>query len=157
MVRAIESQGAGLFADEQAFIPDLDLVATEPVTVTPASPEGLAVKRMSTLRRRPDLSAEEFRGEWQIHADLVKRMPGVAGYVQHVVVARGRDDESGKSGTPAASYDEVSLDGVVEMWFRDIRYVESAFSSPAGQETMRHATTFLADINTYLVDCIRIL
>lgn len=157
MVEAIESQSAGLLADEQAFIGDLDLIVTEPFTVIPPDPQGPAVKRMSTLRRRPDLSAQEFVREWRTHADLVKRMPGVAGYVQHVVVARARGDESGKSGTPSASYADVPLDGVVEMWFRDIDDVAAAFSSPEGQATMRHATTFLADINTYLVDCVRIL
>lgn len=156
MTQAIDSLSNQLFTDEQEFIGDLDLLVTEPVTVIP-TPDHASVKRMSTLRRRPELSVAEFVAAWSDHAELVRRMPGVAGYRQHVVIDRARDTDQGKSGAPTASYDDVPIDGVVEMWFGDVGDIESAFSSPEGQETMRHAATFLSEINTYIVDCIQIV
>jgi uncharacterized protein (TIGR02118 family) len=157
MEAAIDAHGASLLDDEQLFLGQLDVVITTPNTVIPAPEDAVAVKRMSTLRRRPELSEEDFRREWGVHAGLVKRMPGVEGYVQHVVVARAKDSEGEKSKTPSATYDDVPVDGIVEMWFRDLDHLEAAFSSPEGQVTMRHATTFLQDINTYLVHSIRVL
>lgn len=156
MVSAIENQANTLTEDESHFIGDLDLVIAEPAAVIQPPEESGAIKRMSTLRRLPGTSVQHFVDEWRHHADLVRQMPGVLGYVQNVVVARGKDAH-GKSAMPDAGYDAVPIDGVVEMWFRDTSAIEDAFSSPQGQKTMSHAKSFLGEINTYLVDCLPIV
>lgn len=155
MASAIDAQGPVLLDDERAFVGDLDLVMVEPTTVI-EPPEGEAVKRISTLRRRPDTSAAKFVAEWRVHADLVRRMPGVLGYGQNSVVARAKDTGS-KSGRPTATYDQIAIDGIVEMWFPDTAAIDGAFRSVEGQETMRSARSFIADINTYLVECVTVL
>jgi hypothetical protein len=45
---------------------------------------------MSTLKRRSDLTEDDFRREWIVHRDLVRKMPGASGYRQNVVIARER-------------------------------------------------------------------
>ena len=139
---------AALVADERHFLGDLHIVTGEQSVVV-AVPEGEArgrlLKRISTLKRRADLSEDDFRREWKVHADHVRRMPGVAGYRQNVILARER-----VKGRPCG-YDELPIDGIVELWFEDTGMLDAAFASPAGQVTMQHATTFLEEITAFLV------
>jgi uncharacterized protein (TIGR02118 family) len=67
-----------LAEDEARFIGNLKLItAIQHVVVEPR--RGLPlVKRMSTLKRRPDVSSEQFPREWfDVHSTLVKRLPEV--------------------------------------------------------------------------------
>ena len=139
---------ARLIADEKHFLGLLHIVTVTQsvvITVPEASKRGNALKRLSILKRRPDISADEFRSEWTAHADLVRRMPGVLGYRQNVVIARERT-----KGEPC-SYDDLPIDGLVELWFNGPHALEAAFTSAAGQAATRHAKTFLAEITAFLV------
>jgi uncharacterized protein (TIGR02118 family) len=140
---------AELIADEQRFLSNLHIVTTVQHVVVPL-PDGAKrsalLKRISTLKRRPDLSEDEFRREWIVHRDLVRKMPGVAAYRQNVVIARER-----VKGQPC-NYDELPIDGIVELWFENAATLEVAFASPAGRVTMQHALTFLAEITAFVVE-----
>jgi len=139
---------AALIADEQRFLGDLHIVTAEQNVVipVPASPKREALlKRVSTLKRRPDVSEDDFRREWIVHRDLVSQMPGVAGYRQNVVIERERI-----KGKPCG-YEELPIDGIVELWFENAATLEAAFGSPAGRTTMKHALTFLAEITAFAV------
>lgn len=139
---------ARLVADERHFLGDLHIVTAEQSVVVPVPEDavrGKLLKRMSTLKRRPDITEDDFRREWKVHADFVRKMPGVAGYRQNVIVARER-----VKGRPCG-YDDLPIDGVVELWFEDTATLDAAFGSAAGQVTMRHATTFLSEITAFLV------
>ncbi len=138
--------GPRLVADEQHFIGRLRILTLQQHTVI-APPASGALKRMSLLRRRPDVSPERFAHEWrEVHGPLVRGLPGVLGYRQNLVT--GRQAPKGRE----ASYDELPIDGVVELWFADTASIDAAFGSPAGQETMAHAETFIGEITTFLVD-----
>lgn len=84
---------AELIADENRFIGGLHILTAEQNVVIPV-PEGAArsklLKRISTLKPRPDASEEDFRREWKIHGEYVRKMPGVSAYRQNVVVGRER-------------------------------------------------------------------
>jgi uncharacterized protein (TIGR02118 family) len=109
------------------------------------------IKRMSTLKRRPDVSPSRFKSEWfELHATLVKRIPGVKGYNQNLVIGRTRAD-----GTHA-TYDELPIDGFVELWFTDKRSLEAAFATGSGKTLMTHALEFIGEISTFLVEPIAI-
>jgi uncharacterized protein (TIGR02118 family) len=67
------------------------------------------IKAVTTFKRRPDLSVEDFRRHWQTtHAALVSALPGLRRYVQNPAhdsaYARGR---------------EPDFDGIAETWFDD--------------------------------------
>ena len=139
---------AALIADENRFLGGLHIVtaAQHVVVPVPVEPKRSALlKRISTLKRRRDISEEDFRREWIVHRDLVLRMPGVSGYRQNVVIARELI-----KGTPCG-YNDLPIDGIVELWFESTATLESAFSSPAGRTTMAHAKTFLAEITAFVV------
>jgi uncharacterized protein (TIGR02118 family) len=138
-----------LIADERHFLGELHIVTAEQSVVVPvpASPKREALlKRISTLKRRSGLSEDDFRREWNVHRNLVRQMPGVAGYRQNVVIARERI-----KGQPCG-YDDLPIDGIVELWFEDAATLEAAFGSAAGRTTMKHAQTFLGEITVFSVE-----
>jgi len=137
-----------LGADESTFIGDLKLVTAIQQQVVPIATGEPLIKRMSTLKRRPDVSAERFQREWfDVHSQLVKRLPEVKGYTQNLIF-----DRSHERGRPIA-YDEFPIDGIVELWFGDADALESGFGSASGKTLMTHAEEFLAEISTFLVEC----
>ncbi|MEJ8849868.1 EthD domain-containing protein [Variovorax rhizosphaerae] len=139
---------ADLIADENHFLGGVHIVTAEQrVVIDLPEREARArlLKRMSILKRRPDLGEEDFRREWKVHGDLMRKMPGVSAYRQNVVIARER-----VKGQPCG-YDDFPIDGIVELWFEDAATLEQAFGSAAGKETMAHARTFLAEITAFVV------
>jgi len=139
---------AALIADEHHFLGGLHIVTASQHVVAPVpgeSERGALLKRISTLKRRPDITEQDFRREWIVHRDLVLKMPGVSGYRQNVVMARERI-----KGQPCG-YEDLPMDGIVELWFESPSALEAAFSSPAGRTTMAHAKTFLAEITAFAV------
>jgi EthD domain len=44
------------------------------------------------------------------------------------------------------------VDGVVELWFTDTGELDRAFASPEGVATMKHASTFIDEITTFMVE-----
>lgn len=146
-------RAAALIEDESRFLGGLHIVTVAPsvVVAVPEERRAKLLKRISLLKRRPDVSLEDFSREWQIHAEYVRRMPGVAGYRQNIIVAR-----EFTKGT-ACSYEQLPLDGVVELWFEDTRALEAAFASRSGRATMSHARSFLAEITAFLAEERRIV
>jgi uncharacterized protein (TIGR02118 family) len=143
------SLAAELIADEQHFLGGLHIVTAEPSVVIPlpqAAERARLLKRMSIITRLPSLSEEDFRHEWKVHGDLVRKMPGVGAYRQNVVIARER--EKGKP----CDYETLPIDGIVELWFEDEITLQQAFASPAGQAAMAHAKAFLGEITAFLVN-----
>lgn len=138
-----------LAEDEARFMQNLVvLTALQNVIIAPPAESGTLVKRMSLLRKRPDVSAAEFQMQWfDMHATLVRRIPGVRGYRQNLVIETRRDRFD-----PADNPGDVGIDGVVELWFDSTDAIEAGFRSPQGLTTMAHAEEFLANISTYMVD-----
>jgi len=144
---ASEKQVKELGEDEARFIGELKLITAIQHVVIP-KPVGIPlIKRMTTLRRRPDVSAEKFAEEWfDVHSVLVKRLPQVKGYTQNLIF-----DRSFGRGKPA-TYAELPIDGIVELWFTDADSLNAGFASDAGKTLMTHATEFIADMSTFLVE-----
>lgn len=140
---------ADLIADEARFLGGLHIVTAEQRVVIPVPPTAARqrlLKRMSTLRRRADVSEGDFRREWIVHGEMVKKMPGVSAYRQNVIVGR-----EATKGTPCSD-EELPIDGIVELWFDSPETLEAAFASPAGQRTMAHAKSFLSEITAFVVE-----
>jgi len=76
----------------------------------------------------------------------VKRLPEVKGYTQNLIFDRAHG-----RGRPA-TYGELPIDGIVELWFTDVERLNTGFASDAGKTLMAHATEFIAEISTFLVE-----
>lgn len=137
-----------LKADEDNFLGGLTILTALQNTVVQPPKTGKFVKRMSFLRKRGDVSSEAFQHEWfDNHSFLVKRLPGLLGYRQNLVIDR-MDDRFNPSGASEGAV----IDGVVELWFESSEAIEKAFRSPIGTTTMTHAQEFISEISTYLVE-----
>lgn len=148
MRAAFASEAAPLLAEDEArFLGRLRIITVDQREVIAPPPGQRLVKRMSLLRRRPDVDEATFEREWRVeHARLVKLTPGVRGYRQNLVI--GREAVKGTR----CGYDELPIDGVVELWFTDTEDLNSAFASPQGVTLMNHATTFIDEITTFMVE-----
>ncbi|EUC16605.1 EthD domain-containing protein [Paraburkholderia hospita] len=137
-----------ILADENHFLGQLHIVTVEQTAVVEVPVDAIRskiMKRMSVIRRCPEMSESEFLSEWKVHADWVRTMPGVLGYRQNAVVEREL-----RKGHPC-NYEELPIDGIVEFWFESTNSLQEAFRSEAGLTTMAHAKTFLSEITAFLV------
>jgi uncharacterized protein (TIGR02118 family) len=136
-----------LAEDEKSFIGEIKFITAIQHVVIPTPPDVPLIKRMTTLKRRPDVSVEKFKEEWfDVHSVLVKRLPQVKGYTQNLVF-----DRSHGRGRPA-KYEDLPIDGIVELWFTDTDSLNEGFASDAGKTLMTHATEFITAMSTFLVE-----
>jgi uncharacterized protein (TIGR02118 family) len=137
-----------LIADEQHFLGTLHIITAIQHVVMDVPMDigrGTLWKRMSIAKRRPDMTEDAFRREWQMHEELIRKVPGVRGYRRNVVI--GRELVKGQP----CGYEDLSIDGIVELWFDDAEAMQAGFASPAGQAAATHAKEFLAEITTFAV------
>ena len=95
----------------------------------------------------------EFQRQWfNEHSYLVKRIPGLLGYRQNLVLDRqkSRNDD-------ADDGMDVGIDGIVELWFEDVDAIERGFRSDRGRTTMMHAQEFISEISTFMVDTTEVI
>ena len=137
-----------LIADEQRFLGTLHIVTAIQhvvLNVPTAAVQGALWKRMSIVKRRADITEDDFRREWEMHEEPISKVPGVRGYRRNVVIGRERI-----KGQPCG-YEDLPIDGIVELWFDDAAAMQAGFASPSGQAAITHAKEFLAEITTFAV------
>lgn len=143
---------AALTASAAQLLDRADIVSCEKHAAIPlAAGPGPLVKRMSILRRRPEVSPEDFRREWLgRHAELVRTWPKLLGYTQNLVVGRHG------AGAREAAYDDIPVDGVVELWFRSKEDAAEVLTTAAFARTKEHTDTIVASVAPYFVETTRI-
>lgn len=76
------------------------------------------VKRFVVLRRRRDMTVEEFRAYWRdVHGPLIGKIPGLRKYVQYHVRSEAPDDT------------EAAIDGIAELWFDSDEAQQRAYAT----------------------------
>jgi len=87
------------------------------------------IKYVVLLRRRPDVTREEFERAWLVdHHALVARLPGLRAYAFSLVV-------------DVEDY-AAACDGMGELWFDDVESAMAAFESEIGQLVRADTGTF---------------
>lgn len=141
-------------ADWRAFTAAVDesgerLYAFDALSNIPVAPVRGAVDggfRRWMLLRRAAASPDAFRDAWfGRHADLVKKLPRVDGYVQNLVTGRfGPDGE-------ATPHESLSVDGIAELCFADEAAMLKAYSDDARLPLRDDGRALLGGIVTLLV------
>jgi uncharacterized protein (TIGR02118 family) len=95
------------------------------------------IRRFSLVRKRPELSPEEFLARWTgEHVEIAKRLPGLRGYVIHVL-----DGE-------APPYDGIAITS-----FDSREDAERAFADPALAEGLaRTRDEFASEVEVYFAE-----
>lgn len=89
------------------------------------------VKLIAFLKRRPDITFEEFAEHWsKVHGPLaIEHLPGIKKYVQNPAFRhKGR---------------EWQYDGVAEVWFDSMADLKRSFESPARAVVTEDEKAFL--------------
>jgi uncharacterized protein (TIGR02118 family) len=132
--------------DEPNFATGTKVIVAEQNVVVPLPPAGPLVKCMSALARAPGVEPADFRRAWgDAPAALVARLPGLVGYTRNVVVERA------SAGQPA-SFDAVPVDGIAELWFRDLETLRAAFASDTAREVESLAHALIGTNSTWMVE-----
>ena len=91
------------------------------------------IKLVFTLRRREDMTREEFQTYWrEQHAPLVRRHADVLGIRRYVQV-HARDTILDEAIAGARGSEPGFYDGTAELWWDSLEELVAAFSSEAGQ------------------------
>ena len=98
------------------------------------------IKRVSLVRRLPELSRDEFVTHWSgPHVEIVRGLPGLRGLRLGVV----------DTWTPA----EAAWDGVGELWFDSRDAAERAFATePFASQLAADRPLFLAELQSAFVE-----
>lgn len=115
----------------------------------PIAPAGRAAeggfRRWMLLARKAD-TQEQFRNAWfGRHADLVKRLPHVEGYLQNLVTRRY--DADGRE----VAYEALPVDGIAQLCFADEAAMNAAYTSEARLPLRDDGRQLLGRITTTLV------
>ncbi len=97
------------------------------------------IKVIALLRRRPDLSFEQFVEHWHgPHAAIIRQLPGLRRYIQN----------------PAHPHPHRSwpYDGMAELVFDDVQSVKVAFESEAADLMRQDEQRFLSTVDWFLAD-----
>jgi uncharacterized protein (TIGR02118 family) len=95
------------------------------------------IKLVFTLRRRENMTREEFQRYWrEQHAALVKRHAEALHIRRHVQVHAG-DSDLDEAFAGARGSEPHWYDGVAELWWDSLEELVAAFSSEAGQAAGR--------------------
>jgi uncharacterized protein (TIGR02118 family) len=92
------------------------------------------IKLVFSLRRRPDLTRDEFQAYWRdVHAPLVARHAGVL-RIRRYVQTHARASEVAAAQSAARGSEPDVYDGQAELWWDSLDDVVAAVSTPAGQQ-----------------------
>jgi uncharacterized protein (TIGR02118 family) len=102
-----------------------------------AQSNGPMYKIISVLARKPDQTVEEFVKHWEeVHAPLVKSVPGVVRYTLSIV-------KGSSTRTDGVGPLELPADGFAELWFEDIASLQKAAASDAVKTVLKDGTLFV--------------
>lgn len=92
------------------------------------------IKLVFSLRRRPEMTREEFQAYWRDrHAPLVRRHAEVLS-IRRYVQTHARSSELADAQSAARGSEPDAYDGEAELWWDSLDDLVAAASSPAGQQ-----------------------
>ena len=98
-----------------------------------------AVKRIGLVKRRKDLSYEEFKKHWlTVHAELCKKLPNMRRYSVNLVSPE--------------QIESFGYEGFSELWFDSAEALKAALESPEGKTLLADLPNFVDSINPLVVN-----
>jgi len=96
------------------------------------------IAAISLIRRRPDLSLEQFRRHWlHPHGTMTAELPATRRYVQHHPIEAPGMNAYARS---------LGVDGIPELWFDDVAARTRAYTSPRIAECNVDSENFIGAV-----------
>jgi uncharacterized protein (TIGR02118 family) len=109
----------------------IGLGSGESASVANNSVKNHMLKVDTLMRRRPDLTHDQFTAHWRdAHAQLFSSQPVVKQYVRRYVQSR-------TIANPPRSFALADFDGIAQMWFDDMDGFHGVFSSQNYRDVIR--------------------
>ncbi len=97
-----------------------------------------SVKRIGLVKRRKDLSYEEFKNHWlNVHAELCKKLPNMRRYSVNLVAPE--------------QVEAFGYEGFSELWFDSVDALKASLGSPEGKTLLADLPNFTDSINPLVV------
>jgi uncharacterized protein (TIGR02118 family) len=102
------------------------------------------IKSFSFLKRRPELTHEQFVRHWlDVHVPMSHEVPGVRGYIVSTIA-----QEQGRSDVPQLAMD--GFDGLAQVWFDDLDARGRAAASPQGKRWHGDGASIIGAIRMFV-------
>lgn len=102
------------------------------------------IAAISLMRRRPDLTTEQFRKHWlHPHGAMTAELPGVRQYVQHHPIDGPGTNDYAR---------EIAIDGMPELWFDDYDQRRIAYTSPRMAECNIDSQHFVGSVTRLVTE-----
>lgn len=148
-----------LAQDEKYLFNEMDLVVCEETVHKQRESGKPFVKYMCLLKRRPELSEDEFRAKLADAAQAIIAIPGLTGYVDNVVLSRTYNDIQGEKRYFDIEYDRVPIDAVIEFYFefKECYILGGVFDSPEGKVASNALSEITEDAACFLCNVYHIV
>lgn len=142
-----------LAIDEKHLFREMDLVVCNE-TVYKYEPAGTPfIKMLCLLRRKPELTVEQFNEKLAAAATVALKVPGLTGYHENLVLERVYNDIQGEKRYPNVDYDKVPIDAVVEYYFEfSEQSIEAPFANDEGKELCTAMNAICTDAACYMMN-----
>jgi uncharacterized protein (TIGR02118 family) len=106
------------------------------------------IKLLVFLKRKPGMSSEDFHKYWTTkHAEIVTGQAGFMKYLRRYVQSHNIDDAL--LDFPGGGH--TGFDGMVEVWFDDVKSMKAAFETPDYINTIRPDEPNFLDMDGFRV------
>ena len=155
-----------LAIDEHILFQTMDLVVSETKVYREMTPDTPFVKYMSFVKKAEGMDAEEFKSRLEAVAEKMLAIPGCieyrAGSVLERLMCNAQGDRVKKADDKSyahpswisATYEEVPVDAVLEIYFRfsEETAIEDVFATEAGAAACDSLKEILSEASTYICD-----
>ena len=145
---AASAEGKRWHADGGSIIGGIRMFVTnERPVVPPPTASRPKFKALSVIKRKAELSAQQFQHEWAVvHAPMARGVPGLRGFTRSEIV-----EEQFRPDIPAFPMDGP-LDGFTESWWDSPASRAQTIASVEGKAWFAHGSTFIGHVRSILLE-----
>lgn len=142
------AEGKAWHADGGTIIGGIRMFVTSERFVVPVAPVNRPrFKTLSVIKRKPELTAQQFHHEWAVvHAPMARGVPGLRGFTLSEIA-----EEQFRPDIPAFPLDGP-LDGFTESWWDSPASRAQMTASVEGKAWFAHGSTFIGHVRSILLE-----
>jgi uncharacterized protein (TIGR02118 family) len=143
---AASAEGRRWHADGASIIGAIRMFVTREQWVVPLPPKRPPLKTLSIIKRKPNLSREQFLHHWRdIHAPMARDVPKLRGFARSEIV-----EEQFRADIPPFELDGP-FDGLTESWWDSREARAEMIASDKGKAWFADGAKFIGAVQSILL------